>query len=243
MQEVLIFCIPRQSSDIISFMKDYKGMRQRGFYLGLWKQACVLRENRTFALPPCDVTASIWDPYFVQPWPKTPSRTNYFGNAEATTCQLRACRWALSWTICERWKSRGSSPVICIFITDAWGHKCVHISEQRKAHMHFWAKSRLGDVISSHRWANEANRRQRNEPAIGCWESCSTDTRQWSYSEQDTGDISPSSTLSSLSPWCKSNSGTTRHYSTPSAFSSDNHKLNTFFCCLFIHCWPYLNVK
>lgn len=41
--------------------------------------------------PPYDVTVSIWDLYSLHPWPKMPSRTNYCGKAEATTCPRRAC--------------------------------------------------------------------------------------------------------------------------------------------------------
>lgn len=62
--------------------------------------------------PPYDVTVSIWDLYSFHPWPKMPSRTNYCGKAEATTCPPRPCWSSVHWANSERWKSAGSRPVI-----------------------------------------------------------------------------------------------------------------------------------
>lgn len=102
------------------------------------------------AHPTCDVTVSIWDLYSVHPWPNIPSRTNYCGKAEATTCPPRACWWAVHSAYSERWKSAGSRAVI-------WGHKCAHRSKQKDV---FW-----GDIYPLR--ANEAVRGAQRETASG----------------------------------------------------------------------------
>lgn len=115
----------------------------------------------------CDVTVSIWDLYSVHPWPRMPSRTNYCGKAEATTCPPRACWWAARWANTERWKSAGSRPVIWAATADVWGHKCEHRSEQRDI---CW-----GDIHPH--GANGAVRGPRSETACGS-ETCFSTKRQ-----------------------------------------------------------------
>lgn len=109
------------------------------------------------AHPTCDVTVSIWDLYSVHPWPNIPSRTNYCGKAEATTCPPRACWWAVHSAYSERWKSAGSRAVIWAVTADAWGHKCAHRSKQKGV---FW-----GDIYPLR--ANEAVRGAQRETGSG----------------------------------------------------------------------------
>lgn len=148
---------------IFSNYKALEILHRLHSYSGWWKQTCILIEHCSRGLPPCDVTASIWDPYFVYPLPKMPSRTNFPGNAAATTCQLRACQGALSPKICKRWKSGGSGPVLCQYATDARGHKCVYLSKCGNAHMRYWG--RVFFLAQVKQWSSE-----RKEELGGEWE-------------------------------------------------------------------------
>lgn len=125
----------------------------------LWRKMAALWAS--IAHPTSDVTMSIWDLYSVHPWPNIPSRTNYCGKAEATTCPPRACWWAVRWAYSERWKSAGSRPVIWAVSADAWGHKCAHRSKQKDV---CW-----GDIYPLR--ANEAVRGAQSETACGS-ETC-----------------------------------------------------------------------
>lgn len=191
------------------------------------------------ALPACDVTASIWDPYFVHPWPKTPSRTNYSGNTEAATCQPRACRRALSSTICGR-RRRGSSPVIrVLFTTDVWGHARGHTSEQ----INTYAFPR--GVVLRRRPSPQTDEPVKQRGArrgVGTG-SCALQTRFSNHTvSEQTGDVSSWNShfhlAKPLSPcWCTSSSWNCTTALHTESFFIRQSQMNHFFftCCLFIH--------
>ena len=184
MQEVLLFHIHRQSQSHSIIHEGLPGGEEDCIYVcaspSMW---CDSINMESISCPPL---AS-----------ETRSRTNCSGNADdAATCRL----WALSWTVCERWRC---SPAICCI-----HHRCMRC-HKRGDEMHAYCISLRGRPFSSDRRARRSSQENREEQD-GEWVPLYRHASviiQWASRQRGCVFMkTATSTSPRLSPRCKSSS-------------------------------------
>ena len=171
-----------------------------------------------------DVTASILDPYFVNPWLMTQSLTNYSANTDTTTCLLRALRW----TICKG-RRHGSSPVTQGFSINVWGQPGGVTQANTYVHL----------LRQTSNWNNPRSEEEEGSRAGSCVLQTHTSViKRWArmvrrgfYVKQASPPPPP---RAKLAPGADPAPGIRPCCSTLRALSSHNDKINTFFIVIAI---------